>query len=305
MANKILHETHSPALRELKRGVAGIREREPVNAVTLGRELDKRMLELIGSLREHGEDARMHAQSLRMDAESRATKTEKAFATLTQVLHQAERRVRDVVAHSYDQVEALFALYGELDPQTPLPPFRGWAVSPDLAAHLMRLVRVARPDFAVDVGSGLSTVVTGLVMRKIGHGHVVAIEHDLIYAEATAELLQRFGAEDHASVIHAPLVNIELAGEQWRWYDMTAVELKSPIDLLVIDGPPQATGPLARYPALPLLAQYFSPDAIVILDDAARHDEAEIVDRWLSEFPDFRVEMLKHEKGTAQLRRMR
>ena len=55
--------------------------------------------------------------------------------------------------------------------------------------------------------------------------------------------------------------------------------------MLVIDGPPQAAGTQARYPAGPLLFPRLAPGAAVYLDDAARSDEQAILRRWRSEFP--------------------
>ena len=61
--------------------------------------------------------------------------------------------------------------------------------------------------------------------------------------------------------------------------------------------------PLARYPALPLLVDRFSPDCVVILDDAGREEEKETLNQWLAEFPDLQQQILSTEKGTAVLSR--
>ena len=44
-----------------------------------------------------------------------------------------------------------------------------------------------------------------------------------------------------------------------------------------------SSGPLARYPALPLLRDRCAPGARFILDDAARPDEKAIINRWTRE----------------------
>ncbi len=55
-----------------------------------------------------------------------------------------------------------------------------------------------------------------------------------------------------------------------------------PIDLLVVDGPPAyaAGHGLARYPALPVLCDLLAPRATVILGDAERPGEQEVLRRW-------------------------
>ena len=74
-----------------------------------------------------------------------------------------------------------------------------------------------------------------------------------------------------------------------RWYDEAALAdglrealQGDPIDLLVVDGPPaHAVGHgLARYPALPALEDRLAPGATVVLDDAERPGEQEVLRRW-------------------------
>ena len=72
--------------------------------------------------------------------------------------------------------------------------------------------------------------------------------------------------------------------------------------MLVIDGPPETTGPLARYPAGPLLFPRLKPGASIFIDDAHRHDEKEAVARWLRERPDLTCTWVPSEKGCAVLR---
>src|SRR6185295_577572 len=78
-----------------------------------------------------------------------------------------------------------------------------------------------------------------------------------------------------------------------------------PIDLLVVDGPPGDVGDLARYPALPLLHERLSDNAVILLDDASRRDMRLILDLWLREFDNFDLERIDTEKGAAILRKRR
>ena len=73
--------------------------------------------------------------------------------------------------------------------------------------------------------------------------------------------------------------------------------------MLVVDGPPEKTQSHARYPALPLFYEYLSDEAVVILDDAGRKEESEIVEMWLKDYPEFVHEFIHTEKGISILRR--
>jgi hypothetical protein len=128
---------------------------------------------------------------------------------------------------------------------------------------------------------------------------VLSLEHDPYYAEQTRQQLRRHGLQDWAQVLDAPLQPHALAGASWPWYDIGGLPAALAIDLLVIDGPPQATRTLARYPAGPLLFPRLNPGAQVFLDDAARSDELAILQRWQHEFPSLEHTMRVCEKGCA------
>ncbi len=179
--------------------------------------------------------------------------------------------------------EAILALTMALKPEVPLPVFSGWAVHPTLARLLVTTVFEQRPGMIVECGSGISTLVFAYAVRTLGHGSVVSLEHDPVYAEQTRSWLRVHGVSAWAQVLTVPLVPHRLNGHQWRWYDLTTVQFPAPIDLLFVDGPPGGLQRLSRYPAGPLLAQRLANEAIMILDDVHRFDERAIVSRWAVE----------------------
>jgi hypothetical protein len=103
-------------------------------------------------------------------------------------------------------------------------------------------------------------------------------------------------------VIHAPLVQHDVNGSKHQWYDLSALQLPGSIDLLVVDGPPETTQKLARYPAVPLLASKFSRGARILLDDGSRPDERLMARRWAEENPGSQLEFLHLEAGAWSLR---
>jgi predicted O-methyltransferase YrrM len=227
-------------------------------------------------------------------------------AGLTFMLAVLFRKLNDSMRFQedrYRQVEELFSLFNLLQFRLPLPALRGWAMSPDLANIIVGTILREKPKRVLDLGSGVSTVVMGYALEKIGGGTVLAIDHHEDYAERTRRLLKEHGLEDIASVKVAPLSEVNIPAGPWRWYDPAFVRDLGEIDLVVIDGPPDRSHFLARYPALPLLFNNLSHNGIVIVDDMFGSSEREMVKRWLIEFPDLVEEKIGTEKGTSVLRR--
>jgi glycosyltransferase involved in cell wall biosynthesis/predicted O-methyltransferase YrrM len=203
------------------------------------------------------------------------------------------------------QLQSLLSLYSLVRLRAGAPNLGGWAASPDVMLMLANEVLALRPSTVLECGSGASTVWLGLVVRELGlTSRIVALEHDEVFAEATRRELERHGLGDVAEVRTAPLRAAEsLPRHPTPWYDEDAVGDLQDIGLVFVDGPPGSTGPLARYPAVPLLRDQLADDCVVVLDDAARDDEREVADSWLGLLPDFRVEEPEAQKGVIVFRR--
>lgn len=205
--------------------------------------------------------------------------------------------VRKAVRHFED----LLGLSLELELAHSLP-VTLWTMQPDVLRELTLYVRQTKPALIVECGSGVSTVVLARCAQLNKVGHVYSLEHLPEYAAWTTHELARHGLTTFSSVLIAPLQPYEFHGERWPWYMLDGLPA-SGIDLLVIDGPPGGTRPLARYPAGPLLFGRLSPQAVVFLDDTNRNDERQILKRWAQEFPAFRHEPKPTEQGCVILRK--
>ncbi len=204
--------------------------------------------------------------------------------------------------NNYRQTESLFYLFSTMRFQHPLPAMRGWwAISPDFANIIIALIREYKPRLVLEAGSGVSTLITAYSLREIGKGSVVSFDHDERFAAISAANVKKHGLQDIATVIYAPLKEVVIRDKTWLWYDTEQLCNLGPIDMLIIDGPPGIIQRLARYPALPILFPLLSENAVVLLDDAFRADEREIVRRWLKEFDGFSLEEIDVEKGAAIL----
>jgi len=226
------------------------------------------------------------------------------LALILGVVLETYRRVKYLFnkpGQNYRQVESLFSLFALLKINHPLPPMRHWAISPDFANLLLSLSRINRPKVIVEIGSGVSTLINGYCLKQNGEGRVISIEHDGKYGEAVADQIRIHGLTDVAEVRHAPLTDVEVDGETWKWYDPSFIDELPQIDMLVVDGPPAGLGKMARYPAVPLLYEKLAPKAVIILDDAARRDETEAVRQWCENYPDFDLQRLENDKGAVIL----
>ncbi|HYF73582.1 MAG TPA: class I SAM-dependent methyltransferase [Nocardioides sp.] len=202
------------------------------------------------------------------------------------------------------QVQALLNLLQIVPLRASLPPLGGWAASPDLVLEVVDRLLAERPRLVVELGSGASTAVLALAVREHGlDTRIVSLDHNAHYAARTRELLERHGVADLVDVRFAPLARTHVPDHLTPWYDEAAIADLQDVGMIVVDGPPKATGPAARYPAIPLLAERLAPRCCIVVDDTVRPDDRAVVTRWAEQLPDFAVRDLPLEKGAVVLQR--
>ncbi|MGH3347337.1 MAG: O-methyltransferase [Nocardioides sp.] len=169
-----------------------------------------------------------------------------------------------------------------VDHQQPMPALGGWALSPSTMLWLLDHLVSNKTRTVLECGSGSSTIWIATTLERVGGtGSVTALESSEEYAAVTRAELERLGLAHRATVIHAPLVEVELPDRPaQRWFDVSGLDLDEPVDLLVVDGPVRTSARLARYPAYPLLVDRLAPGATVLLDDTHRPSEAKIAELW-------------------------
>ncbi len=221
------------------------------------------------------------------------------FALGLHLARRAEHSREATLRHQQD----IAYLFSRIEFRAALPPLTGWAATPRLACTVYDLVRQRTPELVVEVGSGASTIVTAYALEQNGKGQVVSLEHDAAYAERVARDVARHGLHHRVRIVHAPLGSVEMGGHVYHWYTFDpAAQLGGQlVDLLVVDGPPHKTQPEARYPAVPVLARFFSADAAIVLDDAGRDDEQRSLERWVAEHGLHCAEYVREGKGIALL----
>lgn len=182
------------------------------------------------------------------------------------------------------EVDALFQLHRRFPLRGEAPLTYGWALSP--SRLLAVLAEAAHSSGTIlECGSGTSTIFLAEALRLEGSGRrVIALEHIPDIANAVRADLERQGLSHVADVRDAPLVPVTTTAGTVDWYDPAALQGVTDVGLFLVDGPPKRTGPLARYPAVPIAGPCLREDARIVLDDADRPDERAILQRWQEEF---------------------
>lgn len=217
--------------------------------------------------------------------------------TVRKTAQTQSRHVTNTVRDSTRQVESLVQIYTRFkDLKLPMPSTGGFAIDSQALGHLLSLVDERRPKKILELGSGASTIWLGYLCQAFG-AELVTLDHLEEYLNLTQTAVERHGLNEQVESRLAPLEPVESAGDTYNWYSLASLNDLSDIDVVLIDGPPAATGPKARYPALPYIIDLLAPHATVILDDAHRQEEADIIEDWLREFPDFK----QIEVGTSRL----
>ena len=133
----------------------------------------------------------------------------------------------------------------------------------------------------------MSSIVIARLLAERG-GKLSSVEHDPDWAAIVEGQLERESLGGVASLHASPLAPHRDAWDGAPWYSSGVLaSLPERVDLLFVDGPPGYGEGMAhsRYPALAALASRLAPSGIIVLDDADREPEREIVERWENEYP--------------------
>ena len=217
-----------------------------------------------------------------------------------------DRIIRDLenkTEQVYNQIDGLIAISKALEEvRCPLPPFRGWAISPDITRILMKYIFDLQPELMMELGSGVSTIISGYCLKMNGKGKLISLEHEEQFYKDSLTNIRAHSLESYVDLIYAPLKPYELDAKKYSWYDLSKLTLDQPIELLLVDGPPGTIQKESRYPAYPLLKQYLNHNAILLIDDYIRQDEKEMVKQWLNDAALVNLNVINTEKGTCVLK---
>jgi hypothetical protein len=170
-------------------------------------------------------------------------------------------------------------------------PTHGWHLRANALRLVAEIAAEANPRLFLELGSGSSTVVLARLCESLGGGaRVVSIEEAPTFASRTRRLLRRHGLLDRVSIVVSPVVRTQIGDWLGYCYEMSEASLASVMggeraNLVLIDGPMSAWTMRGdcRYGTLPLIRRWLADRALVIIDDAHRRRERQIINRWTAE----------------------
>lgn len=225
-----------------------------------------------------------------------------AASRLIEKLDSTEKNTKALVSSSHTntikQIEDFSSVRNFIDSgQKPLN-FHGWPISPDIAVRIVTMLSTAQYNGVLEFGSGTSTALIGRIIKRLIQDDVYekpipffSFDHNEMYFERTKELLRAHDVLEFVTLNHCELVKERFNDTDFRYYDCRDVinsfgklfnNIKPKL-LVLVDGPPGATNPHARYPALPIILQQINQDEFdldFLVDDYNRREEKEVVERW-------------------------
>lgn len=184
-------------------------------------------------------------------------------------------------------------------------PLTSASISAESLNAVLSFIDEERPKFIVELGSGVSTIYMARVIKDLGiDATITSIEGDQHWYE---HLLKHLRAEDLDAIValrHVPLKEVWVKQQCYAWYDTQSLQDLHGVDLLLVDGPP-AYGEFVstnRLPAMACLGRCLAPGAVVMLDDANRHGERQVLQYWLAHYRGLALEPLPGVERLAALR---
>lgn len=177
----------------------------------------------------------------------------------------------------------------------------GWS-NEGYAANLEYLEEVAASSVMtqgpiLECGCGATTILLGALCGK-RNIEVWSLEHFDEWRDRVLEALESNGISN-VHVCSAPLVEY---GE-FVWYDPPLAQMPKEFSLVICDGPPGQTKG-GRYGLLPIMGNRLPPGSTILLDDAGRPGEVELIKRWKNE-AEFKTDIIESQgHGFAVMRRL-
>jgi predicted O-methyltransferase YrrM len=172
--------------------------------------------------------------------------------------------------------------------------------------YLIYKIITKRPINVVELGSGLSSIIITKTLENLGYDYsFTSFDADEAFLNETKNLLisEDLYDESKIKIVHSPIEDIEINGNVYKWYSAKDFKFDfEKIDLLFIDGPVGPSCKNARYPAINVLKKYLKEGSLVLLHDAKRPDEIEIVEMWKNENPEItKCYKIDTERGGAEI----
>ena len=151
----------------------------------------------------------------------------------------------------------------------------GWSAKEEYIKEILRYSYEGKGPI-LECGSGLSTILCGNIADTVGR-EIHTLEHMPLYANQVSETLKRYGIKS----VRLHVTDLKNHGS-FSWYDPPMETMPRDFSMVICDGPPGGT-PGGRYGLLAVMKGYLRSGCVIVLDDANRSEEAEILSLWAEE----------------------
>jgi len=166
---------------------------------------------------------------------------------------------------SADSLAELYAAWGNED----------FAARSDYLMAVGQYARTTRGPI-LECGSGLSTLLLAFLAARRGI-EVWSLEHVQEWHRRLRTILKSLDTPQ-ARLLFSPLRSYE----GFDWYDPPLASMPKEFRLVICDGPPGSTRG-GRYGLLPIMGERLPKGAVVLVDDAERPGEQDMIRRWAIE----------------------
>jgi predicted O-methyltransferase YrrM len=201
------------------------------------------------------------------------------------------------------QMACVAELQSAIPGPVPFGKLGGWTISADALAIIARDIRKRRSPTVVEFGSGVSTILLAALLRAMGRGRLITIEHDLDYLKVVDSDLFAHGLKSVVDLRHLPMVSFSAAPPFAACHSYDLCQLDAQFDVALVDGPITAKfGAATRLAPLEWCVSKLNPSGSIYLDDAERAEERQIVAALCALHPEIEVEFLDTEKGLVRVK---
>ena len=153
----------------------------------------------------------------------------------------------------------------------------GWASSISLSVEcLIDIVKYSsQAEYPIlDCGSGLSTIVAGLVAKRFGNT-VWSLENSKSWYRRMKHYLDKYQINS-VRLLYCPLKE----HADFSWYDVPLDILPEKFSLIICDGP-RKTNNARRYGVFPIMKERFAPGCAILFDNSDLEQEQDGLYFWL------------------------
>lgn len=173
--------------------------------------------------------------------------------------------------------------YPDVDAVYPTPT-TSWPVDAAMAGVLARLVVEFDRRDIVEFGAGASSLVFAAAMSRGRGGRLTAVEEDVRWSRDSWRRVEATPRVDACMIASGVVFRADRTGV-YHGYSLAAkaaAVARGPFDLALIDAP---DGYYGRDGALHLIYEALAPGALIVVDDARRRKERDMMARWMRTYP--------------------